>query len=156
LATSLEPTPVVPSPGGRVTRRLQRVFDSDIAFSFRNSPVAVTAFVVTACLFALALLAPWLAPHNTDDVATLNLMDARLPPYGFTDQFGIEGISSFLLGTDDQGRDILSAIMFGLQVSLGVGFASVILAASVGTFLGLLSGYVGGLERIVPGLVGQR
>jgi peptide/nickel transport system permease protein len=57
----------------------------------------------------------------------------------------VEGVASFVLGTDDQGRDILSAIMFGLQISLGVGFASVILAAVVGTVLGLLSGYLGGL-----------
>jgi peptide/nickel transport system permease protein len=80
----------------------------------------------------------------------LNLMDARLPPYGVTDAFGTEGIPRFLLGTDDQGRDILSAIMFGLRVSLGVGFASVILAAVFGTALGLLSGYVGGtLDSVI-------
>ena len=101
-------------------------------------------------LFILAAFAPWIAPHNTNDVATLNLMNARLPPFGFIDNFGTEGIARFLLGTDDQGRDILSAIMFGLQISLGVGFASVILAAVVGTVLGLLSGYIGGkLDSII-------
>ncbi|MDX1431308.1 MAG: ABC transporter permease [Gammaproteobacteria bacterium] len=123
---------------------IRRFFDGDVFYSFRRSPVTIIAFVVTMVLFALALFAPWIAPHNTDDVATLNLMDARLPPYGFADAFGNEGTARFLLGTDDQGRDILSAIMFGLQVSLGVGFASVVLAAVFGTALGLVSGYVGG------------
>ncbi len=106
--------------------------------------MTVAAFVVTVLLFAVALLASWIAPHDTSNLASLNLMDARLPPYGFTDAFGTEGSSRFLLGTDDQGRDVLSAIMFGLQISLGVGFASVVLAALVGTALGLISGYVGG------------
>lgn len=124
--------------------RLRRFFDGDLFYSFRRSPVTVAAFAVTVLLFAVAALAPWIAPHNTYDVATLNLMDARLPPYGFTDQFGTPGDPRFMLGTDDQGRDILSAIMFGLQISLGVGFASVILAALFGTLLGLVSGYVGG------------
>ncbi len=124
--------------------RLRRFFDGDLFYSFRRSPVTVAAFAVTVLLFAVAALAPWVAPHNTYDVATLNLMDARLPPYGFTDQFGTPGDPRFMLGTDDQGRDILSAIMFGLQISLGVGFASVILAALFGTLLGLVSGYVGG------------
>jgi peptide/nickel transport system permease protein len=77
-------------------------------------------------------------------------MDARIPPAGITDTYGNEGSTKFLLGTDDQGRDMLSAIMFGLQISLGVGFASVILAAVLGTALGLLSGYVGGrLDSVI-------
>ena len=134
----------------RVFDSIHRFFDGDVFYSFRTSPVAMIAFGVTMILFILAAFAPWIAPHNTDDVSTLNLMDARLPPYGFVDDFGVEGVAQFLLGTDDQGRDILSAIMFGLQVSLGVGFASVILAAVVGTALGLLSGYVGGhLDSVI-------
>ncbi len=128
----------------RVFDSVHRFFDGDVFYSFRTSPVAMIAFSITMILFILAAFAPWIAPHNTDDVSTLNLMDARLPPYGVVDDFGVEGVAQFLLGTDDQGRDILSAIMFGLQISLGVGFASVILAAVVGTVLGLLSGYVGG------------
>jgi peptide/nickel transport system permease protein len=121
-----------------------------VFYSFRRSPVTVAAFSVTVLMFALAVFAPWFAPHNTSDVASLNLMDARLPPYGFTDAFGTVGDSRFLLGTDDQGRGILSAIMFGLRVSLGVGFASVILAAVVGTALGLISAYIGGtLDSVI-------
>ncbi len=135
---------------GHVADRLRRFLDGDVFYSFRRSPTTVTAFLVTAVLFAVAALAPWVAPHNTYDVATLNLMDARLPPFGVTDQFGTQGSARFLLGTDDQGRDILSAIMFGLQISLGVGFASVILAALLGTLLGLISGYVGGrLDSVI-------
>lgn len=132
------------SVGRRVADALHRFAVSDVFYSFRRSPVTVMAFVVTVLLFAVALFAHWVAPHNTNDIASLNLMNARLPPYGFTDMLGIEGQSKFLLGTDDQGRGMLSAIMFGLQISLGVGFASIILAAGAGTLLGLLSGYVGG------------
>jgi peptide/nickel transport system permease protein len=144
MSARLELTDIKPSAGARMADALRRFFDSDIFYSFRRSPVTVIAFIVTVLLFVMALFAPWLAPHNTADVASLNLMNARLPPYGFTDAFGTEGSATFLLGTDDQGRDILSAIMFGLQISLGVGFASVILAAISGTALGLLSGYIGG------------
>ena len=150
MTAEVSHTEIVPSLPRRAADTLRRFFDGDVFHSFRNSPVAVVAFVVTMLLFFLAAFAPWIAPHNTADISTLNLMDARLPPYGFTDAFGVEGISKFLLGTDDQGRDILSAIMFGLQVSLGVGFASVILAAVVGTALGLLSGYIGGhLDSVI-------
>jgi peptide/nickel transport system permease protein len=124
---------------------IARFFDGDVFHSFKRSPVTIAAFTVTLAMFVMAGLAPWIAPHDTQNVSTLDLMNARLPPYGFTDPLGVEGVASFVLGTDDQGRDILSAIMFGLQISLGVGFASVILAAVVGTVLGLLSGYLGGL-----------
>lgn len=150
MATRIEPTDIGSSLGNHLLDRTRRFFDSDVFYSFRRSPVTIIAFVVTVLLFALAALASWIAPHNTSDVATLNLMDARLPPYGFTDAFGTEGTSRFLLGTDDQGRDILSAIMFGLRISLGVGFASVILAALFGTGLGLVSGYIGGrLDSVI-------
>ena len=144
MATRMESASISPTLGSRLNDGIRRFFDGDIYYSFKRSPVVVVAFVTTVFLFLVAALAPWIAPHNTYDVATLNLMDARLPPFGVTDTFGNEGSAKFLLGTDDQGRDMLSAIMFGLQISLGVGFASVILAAVLGTALGLLSGYVGG------------
>ncbi len=92
---------------------LQRFFDSDIFFSFRRSPVTVLAFVTTVIFFVAAFAAPILAPFNTNDVATLNLMDAFQPPAWLEG-----GTGEHLLGTDDQGRDVLSAIMFGTQVSL--------------------------------------
>jgi peptide/nickel transport system permease protein len=84
-------------------------------------------------------LAPLIAPHNPFDPATLDLMDASTPPFWYD-----EGTTKFLLGTDDQGRDILSTILYGSRISLFVGFASISLAMVIGVFLGLLSGYFGG------------
>ncbi len=118
---------------------LERFFDSDVWHSFRSSPMAIGAAVVAAvCIFS-ALFAPWVAPHNPFDLATLELSDARLPP-----MWEEGGAAKYLLGTDDQGRDILSAIMYGARISMLVGLASVVLSVIVGVALGLLSGFVGG------------
>ncbi|WP_298828803.1 ABC transporter permease [uncultured Piscinibacter sp.] len=118
---------------------LQRFFDGDVWHSFRTSPVAMVAAAVAAlCLFC-AVFAPWVAPHDPFDLASLELADARLPP-----AWSAEGQSKYLLGTDDQGRDILSALMYGARISLFVGFASVLIAVVAGVSLGLLSGFVGG------------
>jgi peptide/nickel transport system permease protein len=113
--------------------------DSDVWHSFKRSPTAIVAAVIAAvCLFC-SLFAPWVAPHNPFDLATLNLMDSRLPPAW------IDGCNpSYLLGTDDQGRDILSALFYGARISLLVGLASVLLSLVVGVALGLLAGFVGG------------
>jgi len=116
-----------------------RFWDSDVAFSFRNSPVAMVAAVVAFVLIFSAVFAYWVAPHNPFDLATLNLLDASLPP-----SWEAGGNPRFWLGTDDQGRDVFSAIMFGMQVSLLIGLASVALSVILGVSLGLLSGYVGG------------
>ena len=123
----------------RVRDSLHRFFDSDVFYSFRRSPVTVVAFLTTVIFFVAAFAAPILAPFNTNDVATLDLMDAFQPPAWIEG-----GTSEHLLGTDDQGRDVLSAIMFGTQVSLVVGFLSVIFSVVLGVGLGLISGYVGG------------
>jgi peptide/nickel transport system permease protein len=121
------------------TTALGRFFDGDVWHSFKTSPVAIGAAVVAAlCVFG-ALFAPWVAPHNPFDLATLELSDARLPP-----AWEAEGVAKYPLGTDDQGRDILSAIMYGARISLLVGLASVVLSVLVGVSLGLLSGFVGG------------
>jgi peptide/nickel transport system permease protein len=96
------------------------------------------AAVAFLCVFG-ALFAPWIAPHNPFDLASLELADARTPP-----AWNEGGTTKYLLGTDDQGRDVLSAIMYGARVSLLVGFASVVLSVLVGVSLGLLSGFVGG------------
>ena len=116
-----------------------RWLDSDVWHSFRTSPMAmVAAFIAALCVFC-SVFAPWVSPHNPFDLATLNLSDARLPPAW------IEGGSrTFLLGTDDQGRDILSALFYGARLSLAVGLASVLLSMLVGVGLGLLSGFAGG------------
>jgi peptide/nickel transport system permease protein len=117
----------------------QRWWDSDIAYDFRRSPVAIVATVVTLVLIVVALGANVIAPFDVNDPANANVIDARLPP-GSLGLFG----SHYLLGTDPQGRDMLSAVIFGLRTSLLVGGLSVILAAAVGIVLGLVSGYVGG------------
>ncbi len=124
---------------------LQRFFDSDVWHSFTRSPITVVAAVITVLFIGSAVFAPWVAPHNPLDLKTVNLLDGFLPPV-----WSAEGDSRFLLGTDDQGRDVLSTIIYGARISLGVGFASVIFAMVIGVGLGLVSGYVGGtLDAII-------
>ncbi|MBI2752533.1 MAG: ABC transporter permease [Betaproteobacteria bacterium] len=120
-------------------RWLLRAWDHDLAWSLRRSPVTVVAAFLALASVGGALLAPWIAPHDPFDLATLNLSDGFTPP-AWTDQ----GQAKFLLGTDDQGRDVLSTILYGARISLGVGLASVLFAAALGVSLGLLSGYAGG------------
>ena len=120
-------------------KRLKAWADSDVGHSFRSSPVAMgAALLALVCVFC-AVFAPWVAPHNPFDLTTLELSNARLPP-----AWSEGGNPSFLLGTDDQGRDILSALMYGTRISLAVGLASVLLSVGVGVALGLLAGFVGG------------
>ena len=118
---------------------LNRWFDSDIGHSFRTSPMALVAALIALVCGIAALFAPWVAPHNPFDLVTLELANARLPPAWYA-----EGSRAFLLGTDDQGRDILSAVIYGARISLAVGLTSVVLSVLVGVTLGLLAGYVGG------------
>jgi peptide/nickel transport system permease protein len=116
-----------------------RLWDSDVAYSFRTSPVAIAAFAVAFVLIFSAVFAEWVAPHNPFDLATINLLDASKPP-----AWSAEGEARFFFGTDDQGRDVYSAILYGMRISLAIGVASVILSVVLGVGLGLLSGYVGG------------
>lgn len=116
----------------------RRAFDSDMAYSFRRSPVTMVAAAVTLVMIVGATFAGWIAPQNPYDLASLDLFDAFTPPAWHED-----GSARFLLGSDDQGRDVLSAILYGSRISLLVGFSSVLLAASIGVTLGLISGYVG-------------
>ncbi len=113
--------------------------DSDVWYSFRTSPMAILAAVIAAICVFCSLFAPWVSPHNPFDLASLSLSDARLPPAWMEG-----GSSKYLLGTDDQGRDILSALFYGARISLAVGFAAVLVSLIVGVGLGLLSGFVGG------------
>jgi len=118
---------------------LARWLDSDVGHSFRSSPVAVVAALIAfVCVFCAAF-AGWVSPHNPFDLSALELSDARLPP-----SWRPEGVSKYLLGTDDQGRDILSAVIYGARISLVVGIASVLLSMLLGVALGLLSGFRGG------------
>ena len=122
------------------------MLDSDFSYDFRRAPVAIVAAVVVALLFVVAILAPLVAPTNPFDPASLNLMNGFTPPMTpnmFTGE-------SFVIGTDDQGRDLLSAIIYGLRVSLFVGVMSVMLAMGLGVSLGLTAGYVGGwLDNLI-------
>jgi peptide/nickel transport system permease protein len=118
---------------------LERFWDHDLAYSFRRSPVTIAAALLTLVCVAGAVFAPWLAPHNPFDLSSLNLNDAFSPP-----AWSAGGAAGYPLGTDDQGRDILSTIMYGARISLGVGLAAVALALVLGVSLGLLSGYMGG------------
>jgi peptide/nickel transport system permease protein len=122
-----------------MTDTLRRFFDSDIWWSFTRSPVTMLSAVVALICILGALFAPWLAPHNPFDLASLNLLDAFKPPAWIEG-----GERAYLLGTDDQGRDVLSAIMYGARVSLLVGLSATIFATTLGVTLGLLAGYLGG------------
>lgn len=119
--------------------RLAQFWDSDLAWSWRHSPVAVFATLMTLVLFVSAFGAPWIAPHNPFDLASVNLIDALLPP-----AWEQNSLSTYLLGTDSQGRDLLSSLMYGTRISLMIGFASVFLSMVVGIALGLIAGYAGG------------
>lgn len=119
---------------------LQRFTDSDIWWSFKSSPMTIAAAIVTVLIVAVAFLSPILAPHTPFDPATLSLSDGLKPPV----LISVDGDWTFPLGTDDQGRDILSSIMYGTRLSLVVGFASVVVAMLIGITLGLVSGYFGG------------
>ena len=118
---------------------LRRFFDSDLWWSFRHTPVAMAASVVALILIVGAVGAPILAPHQPFNLATLSLNDALMPPAWTED-----GRAEYLLGTDDQGRDVLSTLLYGSRISLLVGVASVFLAMVLGVTLGLISGYLGG------------
>jgi peptide/nickel transport system permease protein len=118
---------------------LARAWDSDIAYNFRHSKVAMLSALVAFILVVAAAFAPLLATHNPMDVASLSLMDSFKPPIGMPDADW-----SNPLGTDNQGRDVLSAIMYGMRISLIVGLLSVLFAIVVGVTAGLLAGYAGG------------
>ena len=122
-----------------MTSVFTRMWHSDVGYSFRTSPVAIgAALVALICIFC-SVFAGFVAPHNPFDLVTLELSDARLPP-----AWSAEGTTKYLLGTDDQGRDILSALMYGARISLAVGFAAVVLSVFIGVALGLLAGFYGG------------
>lgn len=120
-------------------RAWKKFWNSDVAWSWRHSPVAIFATVLVVILFVGAFGAPWVAPFNPFDLGSIQLLDALLPPMWMP-----EGMSEYWLGTDSQGRDLLSLLLFGMRTSLLIGFASVILAMLLGVVLGLIAGYAGG------------
>jgi peptide/nickel transport system permease protein len=124
--------------GIRVSR-LNALLQSDALYSFRRSKSTVVAAIVLMLILGSAAAAPWIAPHDPYDLSQLSLANSQIPPAWMEG-----GDRRFLFGTDDQGRDLLSAILHGLRTSLTVGILSVAFAGGVGIFLGLCAGYVGG------------
>ncbi len=123
----------------RVAAALHGAWDSDLAYSFRHSPYAMTAAAVFLVCIGGAAFAPWIAPHNPFDLGQIDLMNSFKPPLWLPG-----GDPAFLLGTDDQGRDILSTILFGARISLEIGVTSVLFSMALGVMLGLVAGYLGG------------
>ena len=124
---------------------LKQWLDGPVLYSFSQSRLAQFAAVVALLMICGALFAPWLAPLNPFDLASLDLNDSLLPP-----AWAAQGQGKYVLGTDDQGRDVLSTILYGSRISLLVGFSSVLLAMFLGVGLGLLSGFLGGrLDAII-------
>jgi peptide/nickel transport system permease protein len=124
---------------------LRRAIESDMFYSFRRSRLTMVAAAVTVLFFLIAIFASVLAVQNPFDPAQLQLMNSRISPIWTAD-----GQSPFLLGTDEQGRDVLSAILYGLRISLTVGVLGVLFSGTLGIVLGLIAGYVGGA---VDGLI---
>ena len=118
----------------------RRLLAGDLWHEFTHSPVAMLAAAVALLCLLGALFAPWLAPHNPSDLATLDLADSHLPPAWLAD-----GRATYPLGTDDQGRDILSSLLYGARISLMVGLSSVVLSVLIGVAAGLLAGFAGGV-----------
>jgi peptide/nickel transport system permease protein len=127
------------APHSQPTTWAGRFFDSDVWASFKRSKLTMVAAFLTVLFMAAAVLAGLLSPQDPFDPAQLELMNSRLPPL-----WDAEGQAPFMLGTDEQGRDIFSAILFGLRISLAVGFLGVAFSATLGITLGLIAGYVGG------------
>lgn len=123
----------------RADSPLGRFLGGDLWYSFRHSPLTVAAACTTLALVLAALLAPWIAPHDPFDPAGLDILDARLPPVWLAD-----GSWRYPLGTDNQGRDILSSILYGSRISLVVSVLATLFSMIAGVSVGLISGYVGG------------
>ena len=137
-----QPDQVVPTRRASLFRRFVR---HDVVWSYLHSPVTIVASIVAISLVLMAIFAPWLAPYNPFNPATLNLMDGMTAPNSesFTGRY-------FIFGTDNQGRDVLSTIMYGSRISLFVGFSATLFAMVLGVSLGLVAGYLGGaLDAVI-------
>ncbi len=134
------PRPSDTSSGGDRRNYVRDFLGSDFFFAFKRSPAAVVATVVFTLLVLSAIFSPLIAPYTPFDPGTLNLMN------GFTEPMSANAFTGdfFLLGTDDQGRDVFSTILFGLRISLFVGVTAVLFAMILGVSLGLIAGYIGG------------
>ena len=137
-----------------------RLLDNDVVYSFLRSPLAMVAAAITVTFVLAAVFAPLLAPFDPFDPAQISLWDGKKPPAWVED-----GDPTYLLGTDNQGRDMLSTILYGGRISLLVGFASVLFGMVMGVGLGVIAGYVGGwfeglimrladVQLTIPGILG--
>lgn len=131
---------MIQSTSGNRPKAFARIWDSDIAWSFRHSPLAIIAAIVSLLIIFAAVFAPVLAPHDPFNPASLNLMDGFTPPNEPNQFTG----NVYWLGTDNQGRDVFSTILYGARISLFVGFMAVLFAMVLGITLGLIAGYRGG------------
>lgn len=119
--------------------RLKRFLESDFFYHYKRDKVAVISSIIFLILVILAAFSPFIAPFDPYDLRTLDIMDSELPPI-----WELGSDERFLLGTDDQGRDLWSTILYGMRVSLMIGILAVLLQAVIGISIGLISGYVGG------------
>ena len=125
-------------------RTINKIYDTDIGYSFFNSKIAIISSSIFIIIFFCSFFASLVAPYNPFDPINVSLMDAFTPP-----MWSEGGNSSFLLGTDQQGRDMFSTMIYGSRISLIVGFASIIFAMILGVFLGVTAGYIGGRYEII-------
>ena len=123
---------------------IKKIYDTEIGYSFFNSKIAIMSSGIFIIIFFCSFFAGVVAPYNPFDPINVSLMDAFTPPI-----WSEGGNSSFLLGTDQQGRDMFSTMIYGSRISLIVGFASIIFAMILGVFLGVTSGYIGGRYEII-------
>lgn len=119
--------------------RLSKVWNSNMAYSFRKNPVAVVSLIIFAVIFFMTLFAPLIAPFDPYDPRSFDIMLSEIPP-----AWSNGGEAQFIFGTDDQGRDLWSAILYGTRISIFIGLAAVTLQAIIGITIGLIAGYVGG------------
>ncbi|MDI9221067.1 ABC transporter permease [Pantoea sp. EA-12] len=124
----------------RIWQRWKAFNDSDLVWLFWRSKSTVVAFTCCVLILFCSLTSHWIAPHNVFDTTTFDLMDSELPPAWMSG-----GDARFLFGTDVQGRDVLSLMLYGLNISLVIGISSVVISVALGVALGVLSGYFGGL-----------
>ena len=124
--------------------RWERITDNDIMWSFLSSPGAMTAAVVSSIIILACLFAPLIAPFDPFDPAQISLWDGKLPP-----SWVEGGQSQYVLGTDNQGRDMLSTILYGGRLSILVGLAAICLGMVMGVTLGVIAGYVGGATEAI-------
>lgn len=117
----------------------RRIAESEFFHNYKRSPSAIIGTVIVVLVLFIALFGPLFAPQNPYDVASLSLTDSYKPP-----AWEAGGDARFIFGTDSQGRDIFSSLIYGSRISLFIGVVGTLLACAVGITLGLISGYFGG------------